>query len=125
MLKIYKYCFYRFARFWKYRDFADYECYIKSLGYVSLLQYANVITLLMVLEKLMHIHFPSWILIVLPLFFFIVNNSIYDSEQLYKKCETRWKDESEKAKTLNKWMVVVFSIISWVLMFVSINIARR
>ena len=125
MLKIYKYCFYRFARFWKHRGFADFKCYIESLGYVSLLQYANVITLLMVLAKLIHIHFPSWLLIGLPLVIFIVNDSIYDNEQLYDKCEARWKDESEKVKTINKWMVVVFSIISWVLMFVSINIARR
>ena len=124
MLKIYKYCFYRFARFWEHRGFADFECYTKSLGYVSLLQYANIITLLMLLAKLMHLHFPSWLLIVLPLVILIINYSIYDSEQLYNKCEVQWKDESEKAKTINKWMVVVFSIISWVLMFVSIKLAK-
>jgi hypothetical protein len=123
MLKMYKYCFYRFAGFWKHRGFADSECYVKSIGYVSTLQFANVTTLLMALAALMHIDFPSWLWIVLPLVILTVNYTIYDSEQLYNKCETRWKGESKKAKTLNKWMVVVFSILSWVLLVVSIKLA--
>ena len=124
MLNIYKYCFYRIAQFWKCRGFENFQCYLSSLGYVSLLQFANVITLLIVPAVLLHIHFPSVLIIGIVLLICIINFFIIKGEQLYVKCEARWKVESKVAKTRNKWIIIIFSIISMALMFISLSIYK-
>ena len=45
-----------------------------------------------------------------------------NKEKLYDECEAKWKDEPKRARSRNKWLLIVFFVASVIMMFVSIKI---
>lgn len=130
MFKIYKYSFYRITRFWDHpvhyslsydplTQKVDPTHLSSSMAVVSLLQLSNLNTLLitpvLIFDKQLSMN-VLWIIVVTIAFF---NIFILNQKKLYDECEARWKDEPQRAKSLNKWLLIAFFVASAIMMFVS------
>lgn len=133
MLKLYKYCFYRITRFWNHPVFyslsydpltqkVDPRHLVSSMSFVTLLQYSNLNTLLILPVLLFNKQLPSDLLPVIILALTIVNIFVINKGKLYDECEAMWKNESKRARTRNKWLLIVFFVASVIMMFVSVKI---
>ena len=134
-MKIYKYCFYRFVRMWKKTWFRDANLglglepkdnspaiFISSMSMVSLIQISNINTILIIPVTLLQKQLSANILAAIIFVVGIINLFFLNDAQLYSDAETRWKDEPQRKKTIHKWLVLVFCVVSMVLFFVSINL---
>lgn len=133
MLKIYRYCFYRFVGMWIRFGFAKEfyglvpkdnmsSIFLSSISMVSLIQLSNLNTLLIVPVVLQQKQFSANILAAIIFALVIGNFFFLNKKRLYDKCEAQWKNESKRNRIINKWLVVVFFIASMVMMFVSMKI---
>ena len=133
MFKIYKYSFYRITRFWDHpvhyslsydplTQKVDPTHLSSSMAIVSLLQLSNLNTLLiapvLIFDKQLSMN-VLWIMVVSIAIF---NIFILNKEKLYDECEARWKDEPKRARSRNKWLLIVFFVASAIMMFVSAKI---
>ena len=133
MLKLYKYCFYRITRFWDHpvhyslsydplTQKVDPTHLSSSMAIVSLLQLSNLNTLLippvLIFDKQLSMN-VLWIMVVAIAIF---NIFILNKEKLYDECEARWKDEPQRARSRNKWLLIAIFVTSAIMMFVSAKI---
>lgn len=93
-----------------------------SMAIISLLQFCNLNTLLIIPVLVFNRQFPADLIYVILLPIAIVNIFIINKEKLYDECKTLWKEESEKTRSRNKWLLIVFFVASVFMMFVSIKI---
>ena len=133
MFIIYKYSFYRITRFWNHpvhyslsydprTQKVDPRHLESSMAFVTLLQFSNLNTLLILPVLIFNKQLPSDLLFVILLPLAIVNIFIMNKEKLYDECEAKWKDEPKRARLRNKWLLIVFFVASVIMMFVSIKI---
>jgi len=52
----------------------------------------------------------------------VINIFVLNKERLYRKAESRWKNEPAKKKIINRWMVIIFFVASVIMMFISAKI---
>ncbi len=133
MIRIYQYCFYRFVGMWARFGFTDSfygltpknnmrSIFSSSISLVSLIQLSNLNTLLIIPVLLLQRQISANVLAVIILIIAIGNFFVLNKKKLYNKCESRWKDEPKRNRTINKWMIILFFVASMVMMFVSTKI---
>ena len=132
-MKIYLYCFYMFVRMWKNSLICDtkysiltydksYSILASSMALVSLIQISNINTILILPVILMQKKISADFLVAIVFIIGIINIFVLNKERLYRKAESRWKDEPEKKRMLNRWMVIIFFVVSVIMMFISAKI---
>ena len=131
MFRFYKYCYYRFVSVFNKYGFTDsysyyglsnYRNYTTSMGIVSLIQLSNLNTLLIIPVLLQKQQLPAYVFVIILLAILIYNIFILDILGLYNEAKERWKDESPRRRKTNKWLVILLSVVSFVMFFVSIRI---
>lgn len=116
-MKFFNYCFYRISSAYKFLDNTGY--YISGNVIVSACQSFNTIALFLVLFSLIDIKLTQTAIILIGVFFVIINLFLYDKKK-YNKLSEQWKDE--KHKTLKGWLVFAYVVASLVLFFASLYI---
>lgn len=128
MFRFYKYCYYRFVSvfnkygFTDYYGLTNYRNYTTSMGTVSLIQLSNLNTLLIIPVLLLKQQLPAYVFVIILLAILIYNIFILDILGLYNEAKERWKGESPRRRKTNKWLVILLSVVSFVMFFVSIRI---
>ncbi len=92
---------------------------LSSMAIVSLVQFSNVNTLLMIPVMLLHKQISQNILVYIIVTISVGNNFFFNTRRLYEKCETRWKDEPQGVSMRKKRLVTIFFVLSIIMMFVS------
>ena len=101
MFKLYKYSFYRIVRFWDHpvhhslfydplMQKVDPTHLVKSMGFVSLLQFSNLNTLLILPVVIFGKPLSDNFIIVMMVAIVVINLFILNLEKLYDECEARW-----------------------------------
>ena len=93
-----------------------------SMTLVSMIQISNISTLLIIPVVLMQKQISANFLAAIVLSVGITNFIFVNDARQYHDAENRWKDESQRKKMINKWLVIVFFVASMVMFFVSIDI---
>ena len=132
-MKIYLYCFYMFVRMWRKSLICDtkysiltydksYSILASSMALVSLIQISNINTLLILPVILMQKKISADFLVAIVFIIGVINIFVLNKERLYRKAESRWKDEPAKKRIINRWMVIIFFVASVIMMFISAKI---
>ena len=96
--------------------------FLSSIAIVSLVQLSNVNTLLMIPVMLLHKQISQNILVCIAIAIAIGNFFILNTRRLYDECKTRWGNEPKEISIRNKWMSIIFLVLSMVMLLVSGNI---
>lgn len=100
----------------------SYSILASSMALVSLIQISNINTLLILPVILMQKKISADFLVAIVFIIGVINIFVLNKERLYRKAESRWKDEPAKKRIINRWMVIIFFVASVIMMFISAKI---
>ena len=86
-----------------------------------MLQVAHAHILLLILPIIFDIQIPANTIVVLVLFFFLLNAFFVNNEKRYTKAKKKWDKEPLKVRKRRKWLVILFMLASFVMMFISMK----
>ncbi|MBP5535692.1 MAG: hypothetical protein J6X62_02760 [Bacteroidales bacterium] len=129
MPRFYKYCYYRLVSMFHKHGFTDtyygttrLRNYASSMAVVTLIQWANLNTLLIIPALALKRQMPDYVGIIILAALAIYNMFVLNIYRLYAEGEERWKDEPPRSRKTRKWLVILFSVASLVMMIVAIRI---
>lgn len=100
----------------------SYSILASSMALVSLIQISNINTLLILPVILMQKKISADFLVAIVFIIGVINIFVLNKERLYRKAESRWKNEPAKKRIINRWMVIIFFVASVIMMFISAKI---
>lgn len=112
MLKLFDYIYYRIYRFFKEKGHGTPETVGSSL--LSLMQFLTIVDIIFILELIYGFPIPSKFAF-LPLLIALGAWNWYQYERNFdtKGYEMKWKDEEEKKKIKNGWLIAIYLLISF------------